>query len=130
MSKTKLSISSLVKNDENIGNVSVRNIKNFKKRNNISVEVKEIIDIKQQQNKKKMKAYNFFYKKCIETIKISCNSNKNELIFEVPKHSNIDMNYNYIECLTYIKQKLEANKFYITSKDNLIFISWKYIDIK
>jgi hypothetical protein len=130
MDHSKISLSSLLnKNTESIGNVSIKKINDFEKKNK-NVDIKEIFEIKEKQDKEKIKVYQLYYRKCIEHIKTICNSNKNETIFEVPKCSNLNPNYNFDECLSYIMQNLEKNNFYIVCKNNIIFITWKYINFK
>lgn len=134
MDSKNISIRSLVKNkNTNIGSISVNSLrtktKNNTKNNTKNVHIREIIGIQKLHEEEKIRVYKSYYNKCMEQIKSLCLINKNEMTFAVPYTCNLNVNYNMQECLTYIMHKLEKDNFYIVSKNNIIFITWKYISL-
>ena len=124
-----------------MNNISLSSLLNTNLNNNMSIEnlitsediptdkkvtnIKNIVDLKNKSTQEKMKVYEIYYSNCLDEIEKNIKLNKNYFIYYVPKYSNLHSGYNYLECTTYITQKLEKEEFCVTTNDNQIFISIK-----
>jgi hypothetical protein len=87
------------------------------------------------ENERLKKLYEANYKrefeKCIHEIK---RSNKElrlqEVWYNVPIYIMDNPNYNHVDCIEYIKTRLEHNDFLVESKSNKLYISWKKEDVE
>lgn len=130
-----ISLSTILNNDkknkENIGNISINSLllNDHKKEVLEKSNINDIIDIKNEFINKKIDLYELEYNKCINNLVEYAKFNRNEMIYNIPLVNVFNENYNWKECLLYVKEKLEKDKLLVVSKDNQIFITIKYLHL-
>ena len=81
----------------------------------------------------KLRNYEIELQKCLETIKTTFKATQTDHIFyKIPIVLANDPNYDYNECVKYIKEKLTKLEFYvrIRTSGNELFISWNPEDVE
>lgn len=83
------------------------------------------------RRKKKLWYYQNMLKYCREKIIEADNNQITDILFGVIEFIPECKNYNSVECLEYISQKLRAHEFdTFIINDITMFISWKYLELK
>ena len=91
--------------------------------------IQKIKNNKQKNNYKLYDLYELFYTKCLKNINNNIDSLFDSLIFNVDLFQYGYEKYSSLDCLGYIKYKLNSVGFYADIiSETSIFISWKYIN--
>lgn len=129
----KISIQTLVPNatvSEKKYGLDINSLLNITKPNNQNFSSEQLIHIKNIKREKLADAYNTFYNKCIDRIKLLNNMDKTDLFFDVPLFLPECPNYNPSDCIEFLETKLRFHKFdTLKININTLFITWKYIEL-
>ena len=104
------------------------------KKNNKNLNPKKLMQQIQNEidgEKLKLEKYiEFIYLNCMRKIEIAIKFKETDIFYIVPSENNEYPKYNPSKCLDYIQKKLRKNKFQtlIINNDNMIFITWKYLN--
>jgi hypothetical protein len=88
-----------------------------------------LIETREKKRKTLLNYYLKFYDICLKKIEIANNLNKTDLLYTVTEFIPNCPEYKPIDCIEYIKEKLENNFFdtYIVGNKTL-FITWLYLE--
>lgn len=108
---------------------SLITINNLNETNALNFNAEYLIRSNKEKREKILKIYMRFYNQCIEKIKLVHNSNKTDIIFDVPESVMENIEYVPKYCMDFIETKLKQN-YFDTYRMNYktIFITWKYIE--
>lgn len=93
----------------------------------------DLVNFRVQNTRTKHRNYDQELQKCLETIKGTFKATQVDHIFyKVPVILTLDPNYDYSECVQFIKEKLLIKEFYvrIRSSGNELYISWNVTDVE
>lgn len=137
MNNGPLSIQNLVqKNIETVGNssgvIDIKSLSSIQKSHDEIYLFNPDTLIKSRiiKREKLLAAYAQSYKSCLERIKLFESMNQVDLIFDVPANVPGCYNYNPLDCIEYIRNKLR--NIYIDTyhvSPIRLFVTWKYIEI-
>lgn len=90
----------------------------------------ELLKIKDNRRNKLYDQYNIYYNLCINKIKKANAIKKTDLIFTVPKYIFGNYEYNSIDCIDFIENKLHKSNFDTTKiNEKTLFITWIYLEL-
>jgi hypothetical protein len=91
--------------------------------------IQSLVNKNKEHKEYAYKKYKELYEYCLSKISVANKIGKNEIMFEIPSYIYRAKSYDSVECLKYIKGKLEKMNIetYIISKTSIL-ISW--INIK
>lgn len=101
-----------------------------KNKNKIKFNIDKLINAKEEKKKKVFIQYNKIYNMCLNKIDTANRINKTDIIYDVPLFIYRCEEYNVLDCLKYLQDKLRD--IYIDTLIILpssIFISWANIDV-
>ena len=106
--------------------MDIKSIVATKKGFNIS----SLIETRERKRKSLLENFNKLYQLCLRKVEIMNKLGKMDLLFTVPLKIPNQCDYDSIECLKFIKDKLDNDFFdtYIVNSDTL-FITWLYLEV-
>jgi hypothetical protein len=113
---------------ENSEGLSVYSLANTTKKEETDIDF--ILQLKSLRREKLLKIYVFFYNRCMDKIKLAIKYGKDCTMYYLPFKLYEYPDYNSIDCLEFIQNKLKELKFdtLINTKTS-IFVDWKFIEI-
>lgn len=98
-------------------------------KNQKSFDTDILIETRERKRKTLLNYYIKFYNTCLKKIEIANNLGKTDLLYTVTEFIPNCIEYKPIECIKYIKNKLDNDLFdtYIID-DKTLFVTWLYIE--
>lgn len=98
--------------------------------NNKSFNINDLIETREKKRILLLNNYIKYYDKCLKKIEIANNLDKTDLLYSVDEYILDCPEYKSIDCIKYIKNKLEQDFFdtYIIN-NNTLFITWLYLEV-
>jgi hypothetical protein len=94
-----------------------------------SFNAKTLLDRRRNKRKEKLKLYKTQLNRCFKLIDDNDIENKTYVIFKIDKKKPENKEYNSLQCLYYIQNKLQEKMFDTTLiSDTKIFVSWENIE--
>lgn len=93
----------------------------------------DLVNFRIQNKRSKQRNYEHELQKCLETIKTAFKATQVDHIFyKVPVVLTLDPNYDYSECVQFLKERLLNMEFYVRvrSSGNELYISWNSMDVE
>lgn len=106
--------------------ITLSNISNSENKTKKVFIKNEILNNREENLKKKKELFRKIYKACISEIQTKYKL-VNQILFTIPITFLSEL-YNWTECRTYLISKLHKNNFNVNYKNNLILISWEFIN--
>ena len=105
--------------------LDVKSIVQNKKSFNIDV----LIEVREKKRKELLNNYVKYHEKCLQKIEIANNLGKTDLLYTVDQSIADCPEYKSIDCIEFIKNKLEKELFdtYVVNNKTL-FITWLYLE--
>jgi hypothetical protein len=127
----KLNIQTLTgRQVDNTKNISVGTLSEVK-RDTGDIHTEDILNSIKYKREKKKEIYMRNYYVIFEQIRILNNSNKTDLIYDIPSTSHEITDYDPEECCKFLEEKLKEKCLDVLILDNKtsLFITWKYLEI-
>ena len=95
-----------------------------------SFDIENLIETRERKRKRLLNYYLKFHENCLKKIEIANNLAKTDLLYSVTPTIINFPEYNSLECIKYIKNKLDQEYFdtYIVD-ENTLFITWLYLEV-
>lgn len=125
----KLSLESLFKCTTNNNTTNVLDVRTIT-RNQKPFDVNVLLETRQKKREKLLIIYQKTYELCIKNIELANNLGKTDLIFTIRDFVSSCPEYKSINCINYIRDRLQKKLFNIYVVDNkTIFITWLYLEV-
>ncbi len=129
----KINIDNLFSTDSNKKNpLDVYSLYNHYERkvsNNIKFNIDKLINAKEEKKRKVFQHYRKIYNVCLNKIDIANSIRKTDIIYDVPLYIYRCEEYNIVECLEYLEEKLrDIYMDTLIVPPSSIFISWTNIE--
>ena len=96
-----------------------------KDREKVSLNIERLIHLRDERKNRVLVQYEKTYTSCINKITIANELNKTDITFTAPDTSFGYTDYNVVDCVNYIKTKLDELKLdTMVLSDNTLYISW------
>jgi len=125
----RISISNLFPSNQDFKPLDVYSLYNTnerKTRNKINININRLVNLREERKKKILKEYDKIFNICLNKINLANELNKTEFIYEVPEGVFGYYDYNTLDCLKYIEDKLRKNIHVDTVilNNKSIYVSW------
>jgi hypothetical protein len=122
----RISIKNIFANSNDFEPLDVNNLYSVKdKKNKINFNIDRLIKLREERKNKILIQYEKIFKMCLNKINLANDMNKTEIVYDVPDGIFGHNDYNPVDCLLYVEEKLK-NMFFDTLilNNKTIFISW------
>lgn len=103
---------------------SLFDIPDNKERNKINFNIDKLIKLREDRKKKILVQYEKVYNICLNKIDTANNFNKTNVIYEIPEGMYGHSDYNVLDCVTYVNNKLQEMNLDTFIIGKTIYISW------
>lgn len=103
---------------------SLYNTRKQKEENSNNFNIDRLIKLREEKKKKIIEEYEKIYKMCLNKITLANNLGNTEVIYEVPDAVYGKLEYNIVDCIAYIINKLDEMKLDTMIFQKSIYISW------
>lgn len=98
---------------------------------NYKFDTKVLVDSVKRKKEKIHETYMKLYKSCCDTIINANKFGQTDIVFEIPEQMTECVDYNPIDCITLIKQKLEIDGIRCYQLSSIrLFVTWKMLEIE
>ena len=125
----RISINNLFPSSNNFQPLDVNSLYNVNEqrtKNKITFNIDKLVSLREERKKKVFVQYEKIFNMCLNKINLANGLNKNELVYYVPEAVYGYFDYNSINCLEYIEDKLRKMKLETLILDNTsLYVSWE-----
>jgi hypothetical protein len=131
----KISINSLagLETNKNINTntLDINSLANASNNLDSNFSADQLVKSKQIRREKLLTIYKYYYKSCLDKIKMVNLTDKTDLVYTIPIRNAECPNYSASDCIDYIDSKLQEHKLdTLKMSKNSLFITWKYLELK
>lgn len=123
----RISIHNLFPSTNDFQPLDVNNLYNTnenKIKNKVNFNIDKLIRLREDRKKKIFVQYEKIFNICLNKINMANNLNKTEVVYDVPEAIYGHYDYNIIDCIAYLNEKLENMKFDTLIFGKTIYVSW------
>lgn len=124
----RISINNLFPSTNDFQPLDVNNLYNTQEnkiKSKINFNVDRLIKLREERKKKILIQYEKVFNICLNKINLANNLNKTEVTYDIPEAIYGHTDYNIIDCIAYVNNKLEnMNLDTLILNGNTIYISW------
>lgn len=103
---------------------SLYNTRKQREDNKNNFNIDRLIKLREEKKKKIVEEYEKIYNMCLNKITLANNLGNTEVIYEVPDAVYGKLEYNIVDCIAYIINKLDEMKLDTMIFQKSIYISW------
>lgn len=123
----RISVSNLFPATRNFEPLNVNNLYNTrdqKTKNKLTFNIDKLIKLREERKQKIFAQYDKIFNICLNKITLANSLNKTEVTYDVPEAVYGHLDYNIIDCIAYINEKLEQMHFDTLIFEKIIYVSW------